>query len=215
MKTVVLFIFCFCFMIPAFAKVELWEPHFQAHPLLAKRIQEWIASLQNQDQSSIILENFKQVGSIVYPHLKDALEKGDEKLQKKIIELLAQLKIKESIGLLCGILQKESVDPRVRESAAIALGEFSSIEISEVLIKFAFHRDNRIFPAASYALCKKPTRQNIPYFILLLKHWDDNIRSKAHTALARITGQSSIPSDYVSWQRWWTNYQDIFEDTNK
>ncbi len=212
---VVFYGFFFLLLAVANAKIELYEPHFQAHPILIKRIQDWLQSLQRQEQNSMILEDLKQIGQIAYPQLKDALEKGDEKTQKKIIEILAYLKIEDCVGILLKILQKETADPRVREAAAMALGEFKSIEILENLIRFAFHRDSRIFTSSSYALFRKPSRQSIPYLIPLLKHWDENIKNKAHLTLAQLTGQNNIPSDFASWQRWWTNYQDTFEDTQK
>jgi hypothetical protein len=193
------------------AKEKLFSPELQAHPLLAKRIESWIAQLGGSESEPYMIKLLR-TGRIAEPYLLKALESDNPRIKRQVIILLSRLKLQNCVPVLIKLLANEKEEARVREAAASALSMLPSEEVLKTLSKYAFEHDARIHRAAAYSLCRIQVSKAIPYLILLLKHWDDTIRHRAHSILVKITPRN-IPADFAAWQKWWSDYKDIFEET--
>jgi HEAT repeat protein len=196
----------------SWGKEPLIQSKLEAPPLLSRRIQVWIEELE-KDSYKAAQENLLRLGPIANPYLFQVLISPGKVVQKRrVIAILREMQHKSSVPVLLKCLENSEEDPRVREEAASALGMLPSQEVLEVLSKYAFHQDTRIYRSASYALLRSSGKTAIPYFLPLLKHWDKDVVNNAYKRLVEITGRSKAPLDFVSWQHWWNDYKDVIEE---
>lgn len=194
-----------------FAADPLFQAESETSPLLKKRIQGWIQNLARDDESQA-QQNLRRIGMPAIPQLLEGLKVKDPVAKRRVIEIIADIQVSAAKDMLLEILQNESQEPRVREAAAAALGRCPEEKVLQVLSKCASHHDARIYRGAGNAILRNPTKVSIPYLILLLKHWDVDLQNRAYTALKKLTRQNRLPCDAEVWQKWWSDYQDIWEE---
>ena len=212
MKLLLLSMLVLIFFPMSWAKEKLIQTELQAHPLLKKRIASYIEQLNQKTTSAQAMAKLVRLGKIAAPQLLAAISATKSTtLKRHLVKIVARSRITASVPILLACLADENENPRLREAAASALEAFHSIEVLKGLCHYAFHRDARVNRSAAYALCRIINKRAIPYLIRLLKHWDAGIRHKAHNSLIKLTGRTTNP-DYELWHKWWSDYNDIFEE---
>ncbi len=192
----------------------LIQPTQEAPSLLKKRIQSWIQELGN-DADKQAFPNLRRIGEIAIPQLLEGLKTKNPTAKRKIIEILTEFYNLSFISIFHSILQNETEDPRIRETAIIALEKYNTEDVLKILQKYSTHHDTRIQRAACYTICQYNNSNSIPYLIQLLKHWDADIQNKAYNKLRDITKQNQLSPQYNTWEKWWKDYQEIWEDEFK
>lgn len=189
----------------------LYQPESETSPLLKKRIQTWIQALAKENETQA-QQNLRRIGMPAMPQLLEALKGKNVLVQRRAIEIIADIQVTPAVKLLIEMVQNESLEPRVREAAATALGRCPSDAVLPILSKCSLHHDARIYRSAGNALIRNPSKANIPYLIPLLKHWDSDLQTKAYICLKQLTKQN-LPCDAEIWRKWWNDYQDIWEES--
>lgn len=196
-KVVITYFLCiFCFSLPE----KLITTTNNPHPLLAKKIQEWILALENNDKQSY--DNLCRIGKISQHYLRQALEKDINHVAKKnIIVIMEKLQLaNEDVLLKC--INNNNLHIRVREQAIISLAQSGGESSLKILITMAFERNSLLYRSAATTITKLP--ENTKYTIELLQHWDRNIVQTAHENLVETTRQK-YAAKYNLWKKWWEN----------
>ncbi len=207
---------CFWLVNECVASEILLRPEPIAHPLLKKRIQSWIQEL-GQESEPPAGQYLRKIGPIAIPQLLEALQSKNPVVQRRVLEIISGFQIPaptlpKILPALTKIVDDESADPRVREAAALALGNCGTVEVLEFLLRYTDSHDARIQRGAIQAILKNTHRGAIPYWIKLLKHWNTEVRTMAYRQLVQRTKQTKLPLTYEAWNQWWTEEQDRWEE---
>ncbi|HNZ66950.1 MAG: HEAT repeat domain-containing protein [Planctomycetes bacterium] len=192
-----IFILLFLTFSYSFSQIQIMETKFEPHQLLKNRIETWIQSLE-QKNSSFAIKNLVKIGKIAYPQLQQHFPVATTTTKEAILEILAQLKIEESVPLLIECLKNQKETVALRERAIEIIQNFPSKEVYQQLAECAFQRN--IHLKASYALCRMDSKDAVPYLIELLRHWDSEIIHRAYDMLLHITEKKNMKMDYELWK---------------
>ena len=194
-KVIITYFLCvFCFSLPE----KLITTTNNPHPLLAKKIQEWILALENNNKQSF--DNLCRIGKASQSFLYQALEKDINHVAKKnIIQIMEKLQLaNEDVLLKC--IKNNNLHIRVREQAIISLAQSGGENSLKLLTTMAFERNSLLYRSAATTITKLP--KNTQYAIELLQHWDRNIVKTAHENLVETTKQK-YAAKYKLWKKWW------------
>ena len=146
-----IFILLFLTFSYSFSQIQIMETKFEPHQLLKNRIETWIQSLE-QKNSSFAIKNLVKIGKIAYPQLQQHFPVATTTTKEAILEILAQLKIEESVPLLIECLKNQKETVALRERAIEIIQIFLLKKFTNNLQEYCISKK---YPLKSF-LCTLP-----------------------------------------------------------